>query len=155
MQVSRISSWQRKPAKYASPTKAWRSSSPADRIVVTGNPVRQDLEEASDKREEALKFFGLSPDKKTILVVGGSLGARTINRSIQGDLDKLFASDVDVQVIWQTGRYYHEEALKHLKAYRGMPIWCSDFITRMDYAYAAADLIISRAGASLFPNFAC
>ena len=125
---------------------------PADRIVVTGNPVRQDLEEASDKREEALKFFGLSPDKKTILVVGGSLGARTINRSIQGDLDKLFASDVDVQVIWQTGRYYHEEALKHLKAYRGMPIWCSDFITRMDYAYAAADLIISRAGASLFPN---
>ena len=121
---------------------------PADRIVVTGNPVRLDLEEASDKREEALKFFGLSPDKKTILVVGGSLGARTINRSIQGDLDKLFASDVDVQVIWQTGRYYHEEALKHLKAYRGMPIWCSDFITRMDYAYAAADLIISRAGAS-------
>lgn len=121
---------------------------PADRIVVTGNPVRQDLEEASDKREEALKFFGLSPDKKTILVVGGSLGARTINRSIQGDLDKLLASDVDVQVIWQTGRYYHEEALKHLKAYRGMPIWCSDFITRMDYAYAAADLIISRAGAS-------
>ena len=112
---------------------------PADRIVVTGNPVRQDLEEASDKREEALKFFGLSPDKKTILVVGGSLGARTINRSIQGDLDKLFASDVDVQVIWQTGRYYHEEALKHLKAYRGMPIWCSDFITRMDYAYAAED----------------
>ena len=120
---------------------------PADRIVVTGNPVRQDLEEASDKREEALKFFGLSPDKKTILVVGGSLGARTINRSIQGDLDKLFASDVDVQVIWQTGRYYHEEALKHLKAYRGMPIWCSDFITRMDYAYAAADLVLSRSGA--------
>ncbi len=121
---------------------------PADRIVVTGNPVRQDLAEALDKREEALKFFGLSPDKKTILVVGGSLGARTVNRSIQGDLDKLFASDVDVQVIWQTGRYYHEEALKHLKAYRGMPVWCSDFITRMDYAYAAADLIISRAGAS-------
>ena len=119
-----------------------------DRIVVTGNPVRQDLEEALGNREEALKFFGLSPDKKTILVVGGSLGARTINRSIQGDLDKLFASDVDVQVIWQTGRYYHEEALKHLKAYRGMPVWCSDFITRMDYAYAAADLIISRAGAS-------
>lgn len=121
---------------------------PADRIVLTGNPIRQDLEDASDKREEAMKFFGLSPEKKTILVVGGSLGARTINHSIQGDLDKLFASDVDVQVIWQTGRYYHEEALKHLKAYRGMPVWCSDFITRMDYAYAAADLIISRAGAS-------
>lgn len=121
---------------------------PADRIVVTGNPVRQDLEEALDKREEALKSFGLSPEKKTILVVGGSLGARTINRSIQGGLDKLFASENDVQVIWQTGRYYHQEALKYLKAYRGIPVWCSDFITRMDYAYAAADLIISRAGAS-------
>ena len=60
----------KKAGKYVSPTKAWRSSFPADRIVVTGNPVRQDLEEASDKREEALKFFGLSPDKKTILVVG-------------------------------------------------------------------------------------
>lgn len=119
---------------------------PADKVVITGNPVRKDLEEATDKRTEALEFFGLSPDKKTILVVGGSLGARTINRSIQGDLDKLFASDV--QVIWQTGRYYQEEAIKHLKAYRGMPIWCSDFITRMDYAYSAADLIISRAGAS-------
>lgn len=119
---------------------------PADRIVVTGNPVRKDLEEAQNKREEALAFFGLSPEKKTILVVGGSLGARTINRSIQGDLDKLFASDV--QVIWQTGRYYQEDALKHLKAYRGMPVWCSDFITRMDYAYSAADLVISRAGAS-------
>ena len=90
---------------------------PADKIVITGNPVRQDLEEATDKKEEALAFFGLSPEKKTILVVGGSLGARTINRSIQGDLDKLFASDV--QVIWQTGRYYYSEATKHLKAYRG------------------------------------
>lgn len=119
---------------------------PADRVVITGNPVRKDLEEAVGKREEALEFFGLSPEKRTILVVGGSLGARTINRSIQGDLDKLFASDV--QVIWQTGRYYQEDAVKHLKAYRGMPIWCSDFITRMDYAYSAADLIISRAGAS-------
>ena len=79
-------------------------------------------------------------------MAGGSLGARTINRSIQGDLDKFFASDV--QVIWQTGRYYYSDASKHLKAYRGMPVWCSDFITRMDYAYSAADLVISRAGAS-------
>lgn len=119
---------------------------PADRIVVTGNPVRQNLMDAVSKREEALAFFGLSPEKKTILVVGGSLGARTINRSIQGGLDAFFASDV--QVIWQTGRYYYTEASKHLKAYRGMPVWCSDFITRMDYAYVAADLVISRAGAS-------
>ena len=118
---------------------------PKEKIVITGNPVRQDLEEASGKREEALRFFGLSPEKKTLLVVGGSLGARTINHSIQGDLDQLFASGI--QVIWQTGRYYQEEALTHLKAYRGMAIWCSDFITRMDYAYAASDLVISRAGA--------
>ena len=119
---------------------------PAEKIVVTGNPVRQDLEEAQERKEEALRFFGLSPEKKTVLVVGGSLGARTINQSIQGDLDKFFASDV--QLIWQTGRYYHEEAIRHLKAYRGMPGWCSDFISRMDYAYAAADLVVSRAGAS-------
>lgn len=119
---------------------------PADRIVVTGNPVRQNLMDAVDKRREALAFFGLSPEKKTVLVVGGSLGARTINRSMQGGLDALFASGV--QVIWQTGRYYYDEAAKHLKAYRGMPVWCSDFITRMDYAYVAADLVISRAGAS-------
>lgn len=118
---------------------------PADKIVLTGNPVREDLEQALGRREEALAFFGLSPAKRTILVVGGSLGARTINRSIQGGLDKFFASDT--QVIWQTGRYYYNEASKHLKAYRGMPVWCSDFITRMDYAYAAADLVISRAGA--------
>ena len=121
---------------------------PADRIVLTGNPVRQDLEAASGKREEALRFFGLSPERKTLLVVGGSLGARTINRSVEKGLDKLFAADSDVQLIWQTGRYYQEEALKLLKAYRGMPVWCSDFITRMDYAYAAADLVVSRAGAS-------
>lgn len=120
---------------------------PADRIVLTGNPVRQDLEAASEKREEAVRFFGLSPERKTLLVVGGSLGARTINRSVENGLDRFFAADSDVQLIWQTGRYYQEEALKLLKAYRGMPVWCSDFITRMDYAYAAADLVVSRAGA--------
>ena len=118
---------------------------PADKIIVTGNPIRNNLEVSVDKREEALASFGFTPDKKTLLIVGGSLGARTINRSIQAHLDELCASGI--QVIWQTGRYYYEEALKHLKPYRNMSIWCSDFITRMDYAYAAADLVISRAGA--------
>ena len=118
---------------------------PSQKIVMTGNPVRKDLEEALEKKQDALNFFGLTPGKKTILVVGGSLGARTINRSIEGGLDKFFASDI--QVIWQTGRYYYNDASKKLKAYRGMPVWCSDFITRMDYAYSAADLVISRAGA--------
>ena len=119
---------------------------PAESIVMTGNPIREDLEKALGKREEALAFFGLSPLKKTILVVGGSLGARTINRSIQASLDKFI--EQDVQVIWQTGRSYHAEAAKFLEKKSSKLIWCSDFITRMDYAYAAADLVISRAGAS-------
>lgn len=119
---------------------------PYEKLIVTGNPVRSDLEEALTKKEEAVHFFGLDPNRKTILVVGGSLGARTINQSIIAGLDALYTLE-DVQVIWQTGKNYHEESLKHLKAYHGIPVWCSDFITRMDYAYAAADLVISRAGA--------
>lgn len=120
---------------------------PADKIIITGNPVRKDLEEATNKKEDALEYFGLDPEKKTILVVGGSLGARTINQSLINDLDKLFAA-TDVQLIWQTGKNYLADATKHLKAYRGMKMYHSDFITRMDYAYSAADLVISRAGAS-------
>lgn len=120
---------------------------PNEKLVITGNPVRKDLEEALDKREEAIQFFELNPNRKTILIVGGSLGARTINHSILAGLDSLFTSE-DVQIIWQTGKSYYEGALKHLKAYHGIHVWCSDFITRMDYAYAAADLVVSRAGAS-------
>jgi len=119
---------------------------PAEKIVITGNPVRKDLEQSIDKKEEALAFFGFSKEKKTILVVGGSLGARTINRSMENGLDKII--DADVQLIWQTGKYYYPEAKKRLESYNGKSIWCSDFITRMDYAYAAADLVVSRAGAS-------
>lgn len=120
---------------------------PADKIILTGNPVRKDLEEAMNKKDDAFEYFGLDPEKRTILVVGGSLGARTINQSLIDDLDKLFAA-TDVQLIWQTGKNYLDNVTKHLKAYRGMKIYHSDFITRMDYAYAAADLVISRAGAS-------
>lgn len=118
---------------------------PASKIVLTGNPVRKDLEEALDNKAEALSFFGFTPQKKTILVVGGSLGARTINRSIEKHLDELIASGV--QLIWQTGKYYYAEAKEQLKKYDAASVWCSDFITRMDYAYAAADLVVSRAGA--------
>lgn len=120
---------------------------PADKIVITGNPVRKDLEEARNRKTDAIEFFGLDPQKKTILIVGGSLGARTINQSIINGLDRLFAAS-DVQIIWQTGKYYLEDVTKHLKAYRGIQVYYSDFITRMDFAYAAADLVISRAGAS-------
>ncbi|OAV69347.1 UDP-N-acetylglucosamine--N-acetylmuramyl- (pentapeptide) pyrophosphoryl-undecaprenol N-acetylglucosamine transferase [Bacteroidales bacterium Barb6XT] len=118
---------------------------PADKIIITGNPVRKDLEEAQGKREEALAFFGFSPEKKTLLVVGGSLGARTVNRSVQQQLAAIAAAGV--QVIWQTGRSYYGEAQTSLQPYGNAPIHCSDFITRMDYAYAAADLVVSRAGA--------
>ncbi|MDH6312883.1 UDP-N-acetylglucosamine--N-acetylmuramyl-(pentapeptide) pyrophosphoryl-undecaprenol N-acetylglucosamine transferase [Parabacteroides sp. PFB2-10] len=119
---------------------------PKERIVLTGNPVRKDLEQAKGKREEALAFFGLSAEKKTILIVGGSLGAGTVNRSVQEHLEAIAGSGV--QFIWQTGRYYYQEAQNKLEPYKSPSIWCSEFITRMDYAYEAADLVISRAGAS-------
>jgi UDP-N-acetylglucosamine--N-acetylmuramyl-(pentapeptide) pyrophosphoryl-undecaprenol N-acetylglucosamine transferase len=119
---------------------------PAAKIVLTGNPVRKELENASGRKAEAFAFFGLSPQKKTILVVGGSLGARTVNRSIGEHLELFLASDV--QLIWQTGRSYYGEARKRLQACREQSFaWCDEFIRRMDYAYAAADLVISRAGA--------
>lgn len=119
---------------------------PAHRIVITGNPVRKDIEEMTGRKSEALDFFGLSPAKKTILVIGGSLGSRTVNCSIWEHLDTL--SEAGVQLIWQTGRGYYNEARKHLQTHKAVSsFWCADFITRMDYAYAAADLVISRAGA--------
>ncbi len=119
---------------------------PAERIVMTGNPIRNDLEQAAGKREEALAYFGLSPEYKTVLVLGGSLGARTINQSIQNGLQEIKASGI--QLIWQTGKSYYQASVEKLKESPNEQIWCSDFITRMDYAYAAADLVISRAGAS-------
>jgi UDP-N-acetylglucosamine--N-acetylmuramyl-(pentapeptide) pyrophosphoryl-undecaprenol N-acetylglucosamine transferase len=119
---------------------------PAEKLVVTGNPVREDLAKAKENKEEALAFFGFQKGKKTILIVGGSLGARTINQSIQSGLDRLL--DSDVQVIWQTGKYYYKQVEPFLVDYKERSVWCSAFINRMDYAYAAADLVISRAGAS-------
>lgn len=120
---------------------------PAEKIVLTGNPVRKDLEEAVEKKDEALAYFKLSSAKKTVLVVGGSLGARTVNNGVMNGLDNLLESDI--QVIWQTGRYYYENIKKQLEGKNTrQQLWCSDFISRMDYAYAAADLVVSRAGAS-------
>lgn len=119
---------------------------PKEKLALTGNPIREDLAEARDKREEALAHFNLTKDKKTVLIVGGSLGARTINQSIQAGLEKLLSKEV--QVIWQTGKYYYPKAEAFLKVHPYSTVWCSTFINRMDYAYAAADLVISRAGAS-------
>jgi len=119
---------------------------PKDKIVLTGNPVRQDLFSVAPKTMEAYQFFNFDPNKKTILVVGGSLGARTINQSIIAGLEQL--SKTDVQVIWQTGKFYIEDARKAAQAFVSPGLLVTDFVSRMDLAYSIADLVVSRAGAS-------
>ena len=125
---------------------------PADMIMMTGNPVRQQLLEAKITREEALKSFDLDPNKKTVLLVGGSLGARTINESVLYHLGQIRESGI--QFIWQTGKYYSEQIAKVLKE-KGQPenLRVMDFISDMAAAYRAADLVISRAGASSISEF--
>jgi UDP-N-acetylglucosamine--N-acetylmuramyl-(pentapeptide) pyrophosphoryl-undecaprenol N-acetylglucosamine transferase len=118
---------------------------PAERIVITGNPVRRDITALEAKRAEALSFFGLRADKPILLVIGGSLGARTINESIMNSLSLLFANGL--QVIWQTGNAFAEKAAEAVEKNAGQGIRTFSFITRMDMAYAAADMIVSRAGA--------
>lgn len=118
---------------------------PAEKLVVTGNPVRKDILDISGKKEEAAKFFKLDPNKKTILVIGGSLGARTINESIDEGFDKIIRKNV--QLIWQTGKNYYKIAKKADFRHQTNNIRITDFIKRMDLAYAMADIVISRAGA--------
>lgn len=128
---------------------------PKEKIMMTGNPVRQALLQSKVTREEALAAFGLSPDKKTILLVGGSLGARTINESVLAHLDDIAQSDL--QFIWQTGKYYSEEVEKRLSQYENKSqlsnLKPQTFISDMAAAYRAADLVISRAGASSISEF--
>jgi len=114
---------------------------PSEKIQLTGNPVRQDLLQIESKRNEALEFFNLDTDKKTLLVLGGSLGARRINQLIDSSLS--FFADNNLQVIWQCGKIYEE-------TYKGRSsglVQVHTFLNRMDLAYAAADIIISRSGA--------
>ena len=124
---------------------------PAEKIILTGNPVRQALLDTTISREEAIKSLGLDPSKKTILLVGGSLGARTINESMLQHLDLIKSSDV--QFIWQTGKYYSAEIAERLKGEDIPNLKVTDFITDMGVAYKAADLVISRAGASSISEF--
>lgn len=126
---------------------------PADKILFTGNPVRQNLLDSSVSKEEAVRSFGLVPGKQTILIFGGSLGARTLNESILGNLP-LVKQQSKVQFIWQTGKYYSEQIQAELKR-RGCPenLKVMDFISDMKLAYAAADLVISRAGAGSISEF--
>ena len=125
---------------------------PADKIMLTGNPVRQALLDTKVTRQEALQTFGLAAGKKTVLLVGGSLGARTINESVLTHLDDIASSGL--QFIWQTGKYYSAQIAGELKQ-KGCPdnLKVLDFITDMGAAYRAADLVISRAGASSISEF--
>ncbi len=120
---------------------------PAEKILMTGNPVRQNLLDNKISKEDARESFGLAPDKKTVLIVGGSLGARTINESVLAHLEEIRKSDV--QFIWQTGKYYSQHIAEELsKAEPVENLKVMDFISSMDNAYAAADIVVSRAGAS-------
>lgn len=124
---------------------------PEEKIVFTGNPVRQEIVDMaqnglSQKRAEAMEYFGLDPQKKTLLVIGGSLGARTLNNSMIANIQQFV--DAQVQVIWQSGKFYYEEMQQRLEAipnHEGIQL--REFLNRMDLAYAASDVVISRAGA--------
>ena len=124
---------------------------PAEKIIKTGNPVRQSLLSSTIEKDEAVKNFGLDPEKKTILLVGGSLGARTINDSVMQHLD--LVENTDVQFILQTGKYYHAQITDTLKGRQPKNLVVTDFISDMAAAYKAADLVISRAGASSISEF--
>lgn len=118
---------------------------PKEKIVLTGNPVRQNLAGAS--REEAYRHFGFSPNKKTMLVIGGSLGAKTVNESVLNGLEVLLA-DGTVQLLWQTGKSYIEDIRRRTSNIKNERLIITDFVDRMDLAYAMADVVVSRAGAS-------
>ena len=125
---------------------------PADKIMKTGNPVRQSLLDSRLTKAEALRSFGLDEGKKTVLIVGGSLGARTMNESVLQHLDDIKSSGV--QFIWQTGKYYSVSINERLKGRDDLPMLkVTDFISDMGAAYKAADLVVSRAGASSISEF--
>ncbi|MGE0568672.1 MAG: undecaprenyldiphospho-muramoylpentapeptide beta-N-acetylglucosaminyltransferase [Bacteroidia bacterium] len=117
---------------------------PRNKIVFTGNPIRQDIADLKVEKKESFDFFKLQSDKKTLLIIGGSLGALTINKSIEKGLEEIQKNDI--QIIWQTGKSYFSKAKELESKFSNLRAY--DFISRMDFAYNVADLIISRAGAS-------
>ncbi|TXI85065.1 MAG: undecaprenyldiphospho-muramoylpentapeptide beta-N-acetylglucosaminyltransferase [Crocinitomicaceae bacterium] len=118
---------------------------PAHKITVTGNPIRYEMVQIEGKKEAAITHFGLDPAKKTILIIGGSLGARTLNESVLKGIESI--QNADVQVLWQCGKFYFSSVNETLKHINASGILLHEFIARMDLAYAVADVIISRAGA--------
>ena len=119
---------------------------PVEKIVLTGNPVREEIFNNAISTKDALDFFGLQPEKPILLILGGSLGARTINNSLWARIDLI--ENAPIQVLWQTGRLYFDQVAALMKQRPENNIRYFDFIARMDMAYAAADIIISRAGAA-------
>lgn len=116
---------------------------PAGKLLLTGNPVREAIRQVNQDPAQARSFFGLEPARQTVLVVGGSLGAKTINEAIDKNLDQLLGAGL--QLIWQTGKPYAEKARQAAAGKSG--VWVNDFITQMENAYAAADMVVARAGA--------
>ena len=136
---------------------------PKEKIILTGNPVRQTLLSQKVSREEAANHFGLDAQRKTILIIGGSLGARTLNETMIAGLD-LIKQHPEIQFIWQVGKVYIEQVKTTLAEYSGKPVcnqhveglpnlYVNDFIKSMEYAYAASDLVVSRAGAGSISEF--
>ncbi len=119
---------------------------PAEKIMLTGNPVRQNLLGNPTVRAEAIKGFGLDPNKKTILFIGGSLGAGSINKALMEKME-LIKANPDVQIIWQTGKYYYDDIMNKVGNNKPDNLYITTFIRDMNAAYAAADLVVSRAGA--------
>ncbi len=136
---------------------------PQEKIILTGNPVRQTLVSEQVSREDAAKHFDLDPNRKTVLIIGGSLGARTLNETMIANLNMIQAHP-EVQFIWQVGKIYIDQVKEALRAYSGelvcnshiatMPnLYVNDFIKHMEYAYGIADLVVSRAGAGSISEF--
>lgn len=117
-----------------------------EKIIFTGNPVRKDLLKAKELRKEGIEFYGLEPDRKTVLITGGSLGAGTLNKATLKSLD-FFSRREDVQVLWQCGSYYYENLKKELEGKLPSNVKLLAFLKRMDLAYACADVVVARAGA--------
>jgi UDP-N-acetylglucosamine--N-acetylmuramyl-(pentapeptide) pyrophosphoryl-undecaprenol N-acetylglucosamine transferase len=133
----------KKAIKIFTGTEGMEKFFPKEKIIVTGNPVRTAIVNASVQRIEGIKFFSLNEAKKTVLVVGGSLGAKSINEAIDKGLDDLL--NAGLQLIWQTGKPYSAKAKE--RANGKQAVWVGEFITQMEYAYAAADIVVARSGA--------
>lgn len=133
----------KKATKVFTGTDGMEKFFPQEKIIVTGNPVRSAIVQAATSKENALKFFSLDENRKTVLVVGGSLGAKSVNEAIDKGLDEILGAGI--QLIWQTGKPYAGKAKERTAGKKG--VWANDFITQMENAYAAADVVVSRSGA--------